>query len=114
MNSVRGDFSTITSPPQLLAPYSAVEVARSFTSRPALFIAPTLESDPQKRALLVLKWILCSLKAEFYPTHDVEIGVKKPLNSFLGEVYIASFMDEAGKAEVIAEQVRYVLITEIV
>ncbi len=65
-----------------------------------------LESDPQKRALSVLEWILCSLKSQFYIGHDVKVGMRKPLNALLGELFFGQWTDEASTVRMISEQVR--------
>jgi oxysterol-binding protein-related protein 9/10/11 len=106
ISTIRGDLSNITAPPFLLAPKSAVEFPATWCERPAILIAPTLEPDAEKRALLVLKWYLSALKAQQYYTGDVTDGVKKPLNAFLGELFIAEWDDETGKTKLVSEQVR--------
>lgn len=51
---------------------------------------------------------LGSLKRQQYSSGSEEDGVKKPLNAFLGELFIGSFKDEDGQGEtkMITEQVR--------
>ncbi|KAL2069933.1 hypothetical protein VTL71DRAFT_14612 [Oculimacula yallundae] len=105
--TVRGDLANITSPPHFLAPQSIVEVSTCWTERPALFVAPALESDPQIRALLVLKWILCSLRTQFYVGNNKATGLKKPLNAFLGELFMAQWTDDAATTKTITEQVSH-------
>ena len=57
--------------------------------------------------LLVLKWFLAALRAQFYVGGDVNASIKKPLNAFLGELFIASWKDEDGlESNIVAEQVR--------
>jgi oxysterol-binding protein-related protein 9/10/11 len=107
ISSIKGDLSNITAPPFLLAPKSAVEFPATWCERPSILVAPTLEPDAKKRALLVLKWYLSALKAQQYHTGDEADGVKKPLNPFLGELFIAEWDDEMGKTRLLSEQVRY-------
>jgi hypothetical protein len=57
--------------------------------------------------LLVLKWFLSSLKQQYYVGRDVKDGVKKPLNAFLGEVFLASWSDDSATTKVISEQVSH-------
>jgi hypothetical protein len=90
-----------------LALLSVVELPSCWTQRPSLFISPTLETDPQKRALRVLQWILCSLISQFYVGQDVNAGMRKPLNAFLGELFFGQWNDERSTARMISEQVRY-------
>ncbi|KIW24689.1 uncharacterized protein PV07_10390 [Cladophialophora immunda] len=107
LGSIRGDIANITAPPFFLAPLSVVELPSCWTERPSLFIAPTLESDPQNRALRVLEWILCSLKSQFYIGQDVKVGMRKPLNAFLGELFFGQWTDEASAVRMISEQVSH-------
>lgn len=106
ISTIKGDLSNITAPPFLLAQKSAVEFPATWCERPSILIAPALEPDPERRALLVLKWYLSALKAQQYHTGKETDGVKKPLNAFLGELFIAEWDDERGKTKLISEQVR--------
>lgn len=56
----------------------------------------------------MLKWFLSSLKQQQYAGRDEKDGVKKPLNAFLGELFLAGWADEHGRTELISEQVRSV------
>jgi hypothetical protein len=72
-------------------------------------VAPAQEADPEKRALLVLRWFLSTLKQQ-HSTKD-ESGEKKrlkPLNPFLGELFMGQWEDAAGITKLVAEQVRCV------
>jgi oxysterol-binding protein-related protein 9/10/11 len=57
--------------------------------------------------LCVLKWILCSLRSQFYVRQDVNAGMRKPLNAFLGELFFGKWTDDTSTAQIITEQVRY-------
>ena len=70
--------------------------------------APALEPDPQKRALLVLKWILFSLRRHYYVGGEGNKGIKKPLNAFLGELFVGQWSDDKATTRIVTEQVRYV------
>ncbi|KAI0205795.1 oxysterol-binding protein [Astrocystis sublimbata] len=105
--SVSGDLANITAPSHFLASSSVTEVSNCWTERPALFAAPALESDPEKRSLLVLKWMLASLKSQFYVGGSTETSIKKPLNAFLGEVFTASWTDGSSTANILSEQVSH-------
>lgn len=52
---------------------------------------------------------LASLKRQQYSGGSEADGVKKPLNAFLGELFVGSFVDEGveGETRLISEQVRY-------
>ncbi|KAK6069368.1 Oxysterol-binding protein 4-like protein 1 [Seiridium cupressi] len=96
LQDARGvDLATVTSPPFFLAPVSVVEVGSCWAERPEVFAAPAHEPSAEKRALLVLKWLLLSLKRQFYAGDVAGTGnIKKPLNAFLGELFIASWTAE--------------------
>jgi hypothetical protein len=53
--------------------------------------------------LLILKWFLLSLKRQFYIGGGD--GIKKPLNPFLGELFIASYTEGDSTAHLVTEQV---------
>lgn len=106
ISTIKDDLSSITAPPFLLARKSAVEFPAAWCERPSILVAPASEPNPEKRALLVLKWYMSALKAQQYHTGDEADGVKKPLNPFLGELFVAEWNDEVGKTRLVAEQVR--------
>ena len=108
LSSIKGDLSTTLSPPFLLAQKSMTEIPLCWIERPSLFAAPALDPDPARRALLFLKWFIVSLKAQFYVGENSAIGMKKPLNPFLGELFIGSCADEGATTHLVVEQVRYV------
>ncbi|KAK4935132.1 hypothetical protein LTR10_023753 [Elasticomyces elasticus] len=91
--TVSGDVSHITAPPFILAPSSLTEFPSYWAERPSLFIAPAHESSPERRALLVLKFYLASLQRQYYVGRTVQEGLKKPLNPFLGELFLCDFTD---------------------
>lgn len=104
----KGDLSSLTAPPFLLSPQSMVEFSTYWAEHPSLFVAPALESDPEKRMLLVLKWFLSTLKHQHSPVDDNGKKKKlKPLNPFLGEVFIGKWSDDAGETKLVAEQVSH-------
>lgn len=108
--TIRGDLSNITAPPFVLSKKSTVELPSFWAERPSVFVAPAAETkgvdDPARRALLVLRWFLSSLRGQQYAGRSEEEGVKKPLNAFLGEVFLARWDDEVGTTWVVSEQVR--------
>ncbi|KAK0672206.1 hypothetical protein QBC41DRAFT_217786 [Cercophora samala] len=112
LGTVKGDLANVTGPPSLLAPSSVVEVGHCWAQRPAVFAAPAHEPLPEKRSLLVLKWFLVALKSQLYVAGSPgpqAVSIKKPLNAFLGELFLASWTDEENKAstELVAEQVSH-------
>jgi oxysterol-binding protein-related protein 9/10/11 len=101
----KGDLASLTAPPFLLSPQSMIEFSTYWCETPSNFVAPALESDPEKRALLVLQWYLSTLKQQ-HNNRD-ENGKKKkmkPLNPFLGEIFKGEWRDEVGKTKMVAEQ----------
>lgn len=107
ISTIRGDLSNITAPPFVLDTKSVVELPAFLAERPSVFIAPAAIEDPARRALAVLKWFIASLRNQQYAGHEPEEGVKKPLNSFLGEVFLARWEDEAGTTRLVSEQVSH-------
>ncbi|KAK6859413.1 KES1, partial [Apiospora arundinis] len=110
--TVKGDLSNITAPPFVLSPKSVTEIPAHWAEHQSLFLAPTAEPDPAKRALLVLENFLCSLKRQVYTaaSADSDGGIKKPLNAFLGELFLGAFVDDAedgSTTQLISEQVSH-------
>ncbi|KAF2020015.1 hypothetical protein BU24DRAFT_419605 [Aaosphaeria arxii CBS 175.79] len=106
--TIQGDLSNITAPPFVLAQQSTVELPQYWADHPLLFVAPAHGKSPEERALLVLKWFLGSLKNQQYAGRDPSEGVKKPLNAFLGELFLGSFDDEElGETRLVSEQVSH-------
>jgi len=91
--TVRGDISHITAPPFILAPQSLTEFPSYWAERPSIFTAPAHEPSAEKRALLVLKLYLASLQRQYYVGRTVKEGLKKPLNPFLGELFLCEYSD---------------------
>ncbi|KAK5269323.1 hypothetical protein LTR99_006757 [Exophiala xenobiotica] len=104
---IRGDLSNITAPPFVLDTKSAVELPAFWAERPSVFIAPAASDDPAERALLVLRWFISALRNQQYAGRSADAGVKKPLNAFLGEVFLARWEDEAGTTRLVSEQVSH-------
>jgi hypothetical protein len=106
ISTIRGDLSNITAPPFVLDTKSAVELPAFWAERPSVFVAPASAEDPATRALLVLKWFLSSLRNQQYAGRSEAEGIKKPINAFLGEIFLASWEDNAGVTRLVSEQVR--------
>ena len=108
--SFNGDLSSLTAPPFILSSTSLTEYSAYWAEHPAVFVAPARESDPEKRALLVLKWFLTTLHQQYCSRSEKLGSEKKPLNPFLGELFIGKwFTDtdpEIGETTLISEQVR--------
>lgn len=105
--SFSGDLSSLAAPPYILSTTSLVEYSSYWADRPSLFVAPVNEPDPAKRSLLVLKWFLSTLRQRTAYRDGRVGGEKKPLNPFLGELFLAKWEDAAGITQIVSEQVRY-------
>ncbi|OAL26602.1 hypothetical protein AYO20_10026 [Fonsecaea nubica] len=111
--TIRGDLSNITAPPFVLDTKSAVELPSFWAERPSIFVAPVAAQDPAERALLVLKWFLSSLRNQQYAGRSPAEGVKKPINAFLGELFLARWEDDddgrdgIGVTRMVSEQVSH-------
>ncbi|KIV79621.1 hypothetical protein PV11_07172 [Exophiala sideris] len=105
--SFNGDLSSLTAPAFILSTQSLVEFSAYWAENTSLFIAPTQERDPAKRALLVLKWLLNTLKQQYSSRSEKLGSEKKPLNPFLGELFLGSWDDEFGQTRLVSEQVSH-------
>jgi hypothetical protein len=57
--------------------------------------------------MLVLKWFLSTLKQQYASRSEKLGSEKKPLNPFLGELFLGKWEDEAGTTELVSEQVSH-------
>jgi len=105
--SFNGDLSSLTAPAFILSTQSLVEFSAYWTENTALWIAPTQEKDPARRALLVLKWLLNTLKQQYCSRSEKLGSEKKPLNPFLGELFLGTWDDEFGQTRLVSEQVSH-------
>jgi hypothetical protein len=97
----------MTAPAFILSTKSLTEFSSYWTEHPSVFVAPAAEKDPAKRAMLVLKWFLSTLKQQYASRSEKLGSEKKPLNPFLGELFLGKWEDEAGTTHLVSEQVRY-------
>ncbi|PLB40759.1 OSBP family protein [Aspergillus candidus] len=107
--SFNGDLSSLTAPPFILSPTSLTEYSAYWAEHPSIFVAPAREADPEKRALLVLKWFLTTLHQQYCSRSEKLGSEKKPLNPFLGELFIGKWSSdpEVGETTLISEQVSH-------
>ncbi|KAK4105950.1 Oxysterol-binding protein [Parathielavia hyrcaniae] len=105
--SFNGDLSTLTAPPFILSSTSLTEFSSYWCEHPSVFAAPAREPDATRRALLVLKWFLTTLKQQYASRSEQYGNEKKPLNPFLGELFLGKWEDDAGTTELISEQVSH-------
>ncbi|MCJ1361136.1 Oxysterol binding protein [Acarospora aff. strigata] len=104
--SFNGDLSSMTAPPFILSTTSLVEYSAYWTEHPSLFVAPASEPDPAKRAVLVLKWFLSTLKQQYSSRNEKLGSEKKPLNPFLGELFLGKWEDSVGTTHLVSEQLQ--------
>jgi hypothetical protein len=105
----KGDLTSLSAPPFLLSPESICQFSRYFNEYPSLLVAPTKEESAEIRSLLVLKWFLSTLRLQHATTNDDGTKKKlKPLNPFLGEIFLGKWIDEEGSAhDLISEAVSH-------
>ncbi|KAI1363946.1 hypothetical protein F5Y08DRAFT_224330 [Xylaria arbuscula] len=105
--SFNGDLASLTAPPFILSSTSLTEFSSYWCEHPSAFAAPAKEQDPAKRALLVLKWFLTTLKQQYASRSENYGNEKKPLNPFLGELFLGKWEDAAGTTNLVSEQVNH-------
>ncbi|KAL7620604.1 Oxysterol binding protein [Parahypoxylon ruwenzoriense] len=108
VSTFKGDLASLTAPPFLLAPQSIVEYSTYWAEHPSLFISPAKEDHAEKRALRVLQWFISTLKHQ-HASKD-ENGKRKrmkPLNPFLGEIFLGKWLDNSGTTHLVTEQVSH-------
>ncbi|GMM29712.1 oxysterol-binding protein [Martiniozyma asiatica (nom. inval.)] len=117
--SYNGDLSSLTAPPFILSPTSLVEYSQYWSEHPELLLAPnfiTESSDDESAELLriiaVTKWFISTLKSQYCSRNESLGGEKKPLNPFLGEVFVGKWDDESkdknlGETILLSEQVSH-------
>lgn len=103
IRSFRGDLAALTAPPFLLSGVSLTEHPAYWAERTDLLTAPVAEPDPTRRMLLMLRWYLCALKPQFTKRGRG----RKPLNPFLGEIFLAKLQNEQGITRIVTEQVSH-------
>lgn len=108
--SFNGDLSSLTAPPFILSSTSLTEYSAYWAEHPSLFVAPAKELDPEKRALAVLRWFLSTLRQQYCSRSEKLGSEKKPLNPFLGELFLGKWDGDGdvGETRLVSEQVRFV------
>ncbi|KAK9454366.1 hypothetical protein V1511DRAFT_522055 [Dipodascopsis uninucleata] len=104
----KGDLSSITAPPFILSGTSLTEYSKFWGEHPSLFVAPTMIIDPEERALSVFKWFIATLKGQYTSRNETMGSEKKPLNPFLGELFLGKWeTEDEGKTILVSEQVSH-------
>ncbi|CUM66483.1 uncharacterized protein PRCAT00004149001 [Priceomyces carsonii] len=124
ITSFNGDLSTLTAPPFILSPTSLSEYSKYWAEYPQLLIEPSLitlsegadnsERDAMaaKRMIAVTKWFISTLRSQYCSRSESMGTEKKPLNPFLGEVFVGKWDDpssdgKVGETVLLSEQVSH-------
>lgn len=122
--SFNGDLSSLTAPPFILSPTSLSEYSQYWSEHPDLLIEPNFllltegadkseeEAMALKRMIAVTKWFISTLRSQYCSRSETMGSEKKPLNPFLGEVFVGKWSDESkdgklGETVLISEQVSH-------
>ncbi|KAI3403610.2 KES1 [Candida oxycetoniae] len=118
--SFNGDLSSLTAPPFILSPTSLVEYSQYWAEHPDLLVAPNeltttahadndeIEAMSLKRMIAVTKWFISTLKSQYCSRNESMGSEKKPLNPFLGEVFVGKWESEKlGETFLLSEQVSH-------
>lgn len=64
--------------------------------------------DPEERAVAVFKWFIATLKGQYTSRNEALGSEKKPLNPFLGEMFLGKWeTDDEGTTSLVSEQVSH-------
>ncbi|CCK72242.1 oxysterol-binding protein KES1 KNAG_0J01610 [Huiozyma naganishii CBS 8797] len=128
MASFNGDLSSLTAPPFILAPISLTEYSQYWAEHPDLFLEsssidetnfkeyaasldPECESLEMAKMLSVTKWFISTLKSQYCSRNETMGSEKKPLNPFLGELFVGKWENkqhpEFGETVLLSEQVSH-------
>lgn len=126
--SFNGDISSLTAPPFILSPTSLSEFSQYWAEHPDLFLEPSfingdnfqekckdMDADVKcaeiARMLAVTKWFISTLKSQYCSRNESMGSEKKPLNPFLGELFVGKWENkdkpEFGKTVLLSEQVSH-------
>ena len=94
----------MTAPAFILSTTSLTEFSAYWCEMPRLLVAPAAEKDAEKRMMLVLKWFLSTLKSQYASRNEKLGSEKKPLNPFLGELFLGQWDDDMGITQLVSEQ----------
>ncbi|CAH00492.1 oxysterol-binding protein related protein HES1 [Kluyveromyces lactis] len=119
ISSFNGDLSSLTAPPFILSPVSLTEYSEYWAEHPDLFLEPSFITEPDSdgtppellRMLAVVKWFISTLKSQYCSRNESMGSEKKPLNPFLGEVFVGKWNNksnpEFGETVLLSEQVSH-------
>ncbi|QLQ81451.1 hypothetical protein HG537_0F02120 [Torulaspora globosa] len=127
IGSFNGDLSSLSAPPFILSPTSLSEFSQYWAEHPDLFLEPALideenyrersvadpevESLEMARMLAVVKYFVSTLKSQYCSRNESMGTEKKPLNPFLGELFVGKWENkehpEFGETVLLSEQVSH-------
>lgn len=120
--SFNGDLSSLTAPPFILSPTSLVEYSQYWGEHPDLLLQPNFITDDgnkehamamaEKRIVAVTKWFISTLRSQYCSRNESMGTEKKPLNPFLGEIFVGTWSDSSadgkiGDTVLLSEQVSH-------
>lgn len=126
--SFNGDLSSLSAPPFILSPTSLSEFSQYWAEHPDLFLEPALinetnykektafadkdvESLEVARFLAVVKYFISTLKSQYCSRNESMGTEKKPLNPFLGELFVGKWENKEhphfGETVLLSEQVSH-------
>ncbi|XDT37977.1 Oxysterol-binding protein family signature [Nakaseomyces glabratus] len=127
VSTFNGDLSSLVAPPFILSPVSLSEFSQYWAEHPDLFLEPSfineanfktkctedpnVESPEMARMLSVTKWFISTLKSQYCSRDETMGSEKKPLNPFLGELFVGKWDNkdhpEFGETVLLSEQVSH-------
>lgn len=127
ISSFNGDLSSLSAPPFILSPTSLTEFSQYWAEHPALFLEPSfidgenykdhcpfdpnVESKEVAQMLAVVRWFISTLRSQYCSRSESMGSEKKPLNPFLGEVFVGKWKNdehpEFGETVLLSEQVSH-------
>lgn len=120
--SFNGDLSSLTAPAFILSATSLVEYSQYWGEHPDLLLAPNFVTGDgsnaeknavaTKRMIAVTKWFISTLRSQYCSRNESMGSEKKPLNPFLGEVFVGKWEDQSedhklGDTILLSEQVSH-------
>ncbi|SMN20216.1 similar to Saccharomyces cerevisiae YPL145C KES1 Member of the oxysterol binding protein family, which includes seven yeast homologs [Maudiozyma saulgeensis] len=125
--SFSGDISSLTAPPFILSTTSLSEFPQYWAEHPDLFLESSfiteenykskfpdvtdLPSAEIARMLSVTRWFIATLKSQYCSRNESMGTEKKPLNPFLGEIFVGKWdnkeKEEYGETVLLSEQVSH-------
>lgn len=119
IGSFNGDLLSLTAPAFILLSTSLTEYSQYWAEHPDLLIEPSLlgsggsdkaeiEATTLKRIIATTRYFISTLRSQYCSRLESEGSEKKPLNPFLGEVFVGKWESEdLGSTTLLSEQVSH-------